>query len=85
VIVVGGRLVAQGQFFIHGAVITGLNTTLGQTVPPDSIVRQNDNWQYGYSPVYAIQWSWCHVTWSTNALSGMAAVRSTWLDTWALY
>jgi hypothetical protein len=85
VLVVGGRLIAQGQFFIHGAVITGLNTALGQVVPPDSLNRQNDSWQSGYTMTTAIQWSWCHVTWSTNALSGLAPVRSTWLDTWALY
>jgi len=85
VIVVGGRLIAQGEFFIHGAVITGLNILLGQSVPPDSIMRQSLNWQSGFSPTRAIDWSWCHVRWSTNALSGMAPMRNSWLDTWALY
>lgn len=85
VMVIGGRLIAQGDFFIHGAVITGLNIMLGMTVVPDSIIRQNDSWQSGFSPLHAIDWSWCHVRWSTNALSGMAPVRNSWLDTWALY
>jgi len=85
VMVIGGRLIPQGEFFIHGAVITGLNIMLGMTVAPDSVDRQNDNWQSGFSPVHAIDWSWCHVRWSTNALSGMAPVRNSWLDTWALY
>lgn len=77
IILAGGYLSAPPgtDYILHGMVVTGLNRVLGQPVPPDTVER-------GFA---RIQWSWCHVHTSINALSSLVPVKNGWADTWTTH
>jgi hypothetical protein len=77
IILAGGYLSAPAgaDYLLHGMVVTGLNRTLGQVVPPDTVGRGQVH----------IQWSWCYLHTSVNALSSLVPVKNGWADTWTTY
>lgn len=78
IILAGGRLTVSppgASFNIHGMVVTGLNLSLGQSVPPDTLARGG----------VRVQWTWCYTQSSINSLSSLAPIKNAWADTWSTY
>jgi Tfp pilus assembly protein PilX len=78
IILVGGRLTVSppdASFRIHGMIVTGLNRTLGQIVPPDTLARGGT----------MVQWTWCYTQSSINSLSNLVPLNNGWADTWSTY
>jgi len=75
IILAGGYLKTPNSGVIHGMVVTALNTSLGQTVPPDTIARAAST----------LRWDWCYTVGAVAALSYLTPIRGTYTDTWDTY
>jgi len=84
IIVAGGRLIVQPagltNFNLHGMIITGLNTALGQSVPRDTLTYGT-----GLQGIPQIQWTWCYTQSAAAALSALVPMTNSWSDTWSTY
>lgn len=81
IILVGGQLIANNQFVIHGAIITGLNRAAVPpvAVPANNVIRTNA------VSTHTVRWYYCYTKLGADALSGMVPMRRVWTDGWALY
>jgi Tfp pilus assembly protein PilX len=78
IILAGGNLTVSppgASFKIHGMIVTGLNRSLGQFVPPDTLARG----------ATMVQWTWCYTQSSINSLSNLVPLNNGWADTWSTY
>lgn len=75
IVMVGGRITDNGTGAISGAVISGLNVKLGETVEESS--RANGTKTYDYNS--------CHVASAMSGAATLTAIRNTWFDGWAAY
>ena len=75
IILVGGKLTANGNNTVQGAVMSGLNVLLGMTVAESDV--GNGTKTYGYDS--------CHVSAALAALSHLEPVNNAWADNWAGY
>jgi hypothetical protein len=76
IILAGGLLLPNAAgAIVHGMVVTGLNLSRGQPVPPDTILPG----------VSALQWTWCYTQSSVNSLSALVPIENAWADTWTTY
>ena len=76
IIIAGGRLVTptgNKRYTIYGMVITGLNTSLGQTVNSNAIDRGG---------TATIQFDYCYTRLSMSSLSYLVPVKGTYSDSW---
>lgn len=80
VILVGGRLREPGgssqSYQVYGSIVTGLNTSLGMYVAPDTLNRKGSS---------DIQWSSCYVAQTASGMSSMVPIKNAWADTWSTY
>ncbi|HEX6693570.1 MAG TPA: hypothetical protein VF035_02585 [Longimicrobiales bacterium] len=72
IILVGGAITDNGSGNISGAVVSGLNVKLGQTVPQSS--KANGTKDYKYNS--------CDVASATAARRKLTSVDNAWMDTW---
>jgi hypothetical protein len=75
IILVGGKLTANGNNTVQGAVMSGLNVLLGMSVEESDV--GNGTKTYGYDS--------CHVSAALAALSHLEPVNNAWADNWAGY
>lgn len=84
IILVGGALNLQPasltNYNIHGMIVTGLNTALGQAVPTDNL-----KYGAGANGLAQIAWTWCYAQAASNALSSLVPIQGAWTDAWATY
>ncbi len=84
IIIAGGKLnlspASLTSFNIHGMVVTGLNTALGQSVPSNALKRGN-----GANGSTQIQWTWCYAQNAVASLSSLVPIKNAWADTWSTY
>ena len=79
IILVGGQLLTNAAYVIHGAIITGLNKANGATIAPNNVARTS------VISTHTIRWYYCYTKLAADALSGMVPMRRVWTDGWALY
>lgn len=72
VILVGGTMGGNGIQTIFGAVVTGLNVKLGETVPRNSLGNGNKNFRYNS----------CYVANALAGFGGFNALSNAWVDNW---
>jgi hypothetical protein len=72
IIMVGGRIIDNGSGNIAGAVITGLNVLLGETVAQSSQANGTKDYQYDS----------CKVAAATASAGRLHGVRNAWTDSW---
>ena len=75
IVLVGGTLTSNGNNQILGAVITGLNVKLGQTVGQTAVGNGNKTFQYNS----------CNVASALNALGALTPIRNGWADNYPSY
>ena len=75
VILVGGKLTANGNNTVQGAVMSGLNVLLGQTVEESDVGNGTKTYEYNS----------CYVSSALAALSHLQPVNNAWADNWAGY
>lgn len=75
VILVGGRITSSGSNTITGAVITGLNVLLGQTVAVSDLGSGTKTFQYNS----------CTVASAVSRFGGLAPLRNASVDNWPSY
>lgn len=75
IILVGGTLTSNGTNTVRGAVVTALNTLLGQSVPPSSIGNGTKVFRYDS----------CNIESSLGKFNGLAPLRNASVDNWASY
>lgn len=75
IILVGGAITDNGTGDIKGAVVSGLNVKLGETVGESS--RANGTKEYQYDS--------CGVMEAASQFSTFVPMTNTWLDNWAAY
>lgn len=75
IILVGGKIDDNGTGAVAGAVVSGLNVKLGETVQQSS--KANGTKDYEYDS--------CKVAAAASRLSMFVAIRNSWIDTWAEY
>lgn len=75
IVLVGGKITDNGQGHIRGAVVSGLNIKIGETV--DASSRANGTKTYDYDS--------CAVTRAATEQSTLRPMRNTWMDNWAAY
>lgn len=76
VILVGGSLTSNGNNTMSGATISGLNTTLGQTVDTATVTTYLDDLNGNKTYVY----NSCSVDGAVNGMKGFRAIKNTWMD-----
>jgi len=74
-ILVGGTLTSDGNQTIQGAVMTGLNVKLGESVPVSDMGNGNKSVQYNS----------CNVASALDNLSALTVVKNGWSDNWPSY
>lgn len=81
IIIAGGKLDANvnGNFRVHGIVITGLNISLGQAVSANQVRRECG------TCTREIRWDYCYTRSSIANLSYLVPIRGTFVDTWKTY
>jgi len=72
---IGGKLTSSGSNTVYGAVVSGLNVKLGQTVGASDIAAGTKTYQYDSC---AIQRALAHV-------GSIQRVRNGWTDNWSSY
>lgn len=75
IILVGGVFTSNGNNTVSGALVTGLNVTLGQTVLPSNIGNGTKTYRYDS----------CNVENAVRRFNGLAPLRNTAVDNWASY
>lgn len=75
IVLVGGRIISNGNMAIYGAAITGLNVKLGVNVPQQSIANGTKIHQYDS----------CAITRALSHAGALQRVRNGWTDTWSSY
>jgi hypothetical protein len=75
IILVGGVLTSNGNNTVQGAVMSGLNMLLGQTVAESNVGNGTKTYEYNS----------CYVASSLAALSQLQPVNNAWADNWAGY
>ena len=75
IILVGGRLTSSGNNTVSGAIISGLNTVLGQIVPPSDVGSGTKVFRYNS----------CNVANALAHYTGLRALRNTTVDNWPSY
>lgn len=74
IVLVGGDLTGNGNNNVQGAIISGLNVKLGQTVPINTV---NGTKTYQYSS--------CEVAKALMGLGALIPLPNTWVDNWVEY
>jgi hypothetical protein len=74
-VLVGGTLIGNGNAFIYGGVMTGLNIKLGIAVPDYDVGNGTKTWQYDS----------CSLTRALGKIGSIQRVRNGWTDTWSSY
>ena len=75
IVMVGGKITDNGTGALSGAVISGLNVKLGETVEESS--RANGTKTYKYNS--------CQVENALTQAANLSVMPNTWLDNWAAY
>jgi hypothetical protein len=75
IILVGGHLTSSGNNTVSGVIISGLNTILGQVVPPSDIGNGTKIFKYNS----------CSVASALAHFTGLRALRNTTVDNWPSY
>ena len=81
IILVGGAATGNGDNGIFGALVTGLNTKLGDA---EEIAEEMGTNTIG-NGVKRILYNSCNVTTALSGFSGLATYANTWSDNWATY
>lgn len=74
IVLVGGDLTGNGNNNVQGAIISALNTKLGQTVPINTV---NGTKTYQYSS--------CEVAKALRGMGALVPLQNTWVDNWVEY
>lgn len=74
-VLVGGTVTSNGNNRIFGAVVSGLNVKLGETVPQSSVANGTKNFQFDS----------CNLARALGKIGSIQRVRNGWNDTWASY
>lgn len=74
IVLVGGDLTGNGNNNIQGAIISALNSKLGQTVPINTV---NGTKTYQYSS--------CEVAKALMGMGALVPLQNTWVDNWVEY
>src|SRR5687768_975836 len=74
IVLVGGDLTGNGNNYIEGAIVSALNTKLGQTVPINVV---NGTKTYTYNS--------CEVAKALRGLGALVPLENTWVDNWVEY
>lgn len=88
IIVAGGRLDAgvNGNYCVHGMVITGLNIVLGSSVQANQVRRGNSSGSASCSGSYkVISWDYCYAKASIASLNYLVPIAGTFTDSWDTY
>ena len=75
IILVGGIITDNGNGGISGAVVTGLNVKIGQTVGESSIAHGTKDYAFNS----------CDVAKATQGMSKLNVVKNSWMDTWSAW
>jgi hypothetical protein len=75
ILMVGGTVTSNGANTVSGATITGLNVSLGQVVPPQSVGNGAKIYQYNS----------CNVARAAARWATLRTYPNAWLDNWASY
>ena len=75
VILVGGTVTANGNDVIDGALFTGLNELLGQTVPVQAVGNGTKTFQYDS----------CKIASAMAAFGGLVPYSNAWVDDWSTF
>jgi hypothetical protein len=75
IVLVGGTLTSNGNNRVLGAVVTGLNIALGESVPVNDIGNGNKTYRYDS----------CNVAMAASRFGGLVPLRNTSVDNWAMY
>jgi hypothetical protein len=75
VLLVGGVLTSNGDNTVSGAVVTGLNVLLGESVPVSDVGNGTKTFQYNS----------CDIAKAANRFGGLAPLRNTMTDNWPSY
>jgi hypothetical protein len=75
VILVGGTLIANGNDVVDGAVMSGLNELLGQSVPVQAIGNGDKTFQYDA----------CKIANAMSAFGALVPFTNAWVDDWATF
>lgn len=86
IIVAGGRLDAgvNGNYCVHGMVISGLNIALGSSVPVNQ-VRRGNNGSASCINNKVISWDYCYAKASIASLNYLVPIAGTFTDSWDTY
>jgi hypothetical protein len=74
-VLVGGNMILNGNMAIYGAVITGLNVKVGNTVPQQSVGNGTK----------IVQYDSCNLNRALSHVGYLQRVRNGWTDTWSSY
>ncbi len=74
-VIVGGFIKSTGPFRIHGMTISGMNISLGLSVPPDTLQRSTVDFH----------WRSCEFDAAIVNLAVTAPRRGVWTNTWSTY
>ena len=75
IILVGGTFTSNGNNTVNGALVTGLNVLLGQSVPPSNLGNGTKTYRYDS----------CTVEHAVKKFNGLAALKNSGSDNWASY
>lgn len=75
IILVGGTFTSNGTNTVRGAIVTGLNVLLGQSVPPSDIGNGTKTYKFDS----------CNVEKAVRKFNGLAPLRNSSADNWASY
>jgi hypothetical protein len=75
VVLVGGTITSNGNNAVNGAIITGLNVKLGETVGVNAVGNGNKDFSYNS----------CEVASAMAAMGKMKVFKNTWSNTYAVY
>jgi len=75
IILVGGTFTSNGINVVNGALVTGLNVLLGQSVPPSNIGNGTKTYRYDS----------CNVEMAVKKFNGLAPLRNSSADNWPSY
>ena len=75
VVLVGDNIVSNGNNTVDGGTISGLNVTLGATLPPASLGNGQKTFEYNS----------CNVARAARRFAVLRAFPNAWLDNWASY
>jgi hypothetical protein len=75
IILVGGTLTSNGNNTVSGAVVTGLNMLIGESVPVSDVGNGNKTYRYDS----------CNVASAASRFGGLSPLRNTSSDNWPSY